>query len=132
MKTKLRIGIRCLLMEIASTLPSGLPNQSGLAELLFAGMGLRNGMSMIQLASILPGVSVLRFRINLSRVLAVPELSIWYFDQLESFEERFLQVMGGCEVQTLTKIPAAVSFPGKSSHQRRPDELPAMPVAAGY
>lgn len=128
----LRMDTLRLLIEMEETLPTGSPKPTELAELLVAGIGLRNGFSMLQLTAILPDLSVLRFRLSFSRALADPALSIWYFDQLEFFNERFLQLMQGCDVKPLARFPTAASFLSQGSRQKRTYDMPAMPVAGVY
>lgn len=89
MTQPLRIAVALLGHDISRALPSGHPKAAELTELLLAGLALRHGVSMPRIATFLPEMSALKFRIAVSKALSDPDTSAWYFENLEAFSERF-------------------------------------------
>lgn len=132
MNTTLRMEARSLLRDIAATLPADLKSQPDLPELLVAGIGLRNGLSMLELNSILHNMSTVRFRLGLAKALSDTAVSVWYFNQLESFDKRFQNIMRERRGHALERVPAEAHSPQRSMHPYQTRALPAMPVAAVF
>ncbi len=84
-----RIAVTILGHDISRNLPSGHPMALELTELILAGLALRHGCSMLQIATFLPGMSSAKFRVRLTKALSDTDTSVWYFQILEEFSERF-------------------------------------------
>ena len=125
-------NIRLLKSDIAASLPEKSRQQADIPALLIAGIGLRGGCSMLHLSSVLPGMSIVRFRLGLSRLLSDAELSIWYFEQLEAFNDRVIKVMEESRSLTLGKLPVAAPSSGQTHSKPEPHKLPVMPVACAF
>ena len=89
MKPSLQLSISSLIADISRGLSFESPHSAELPELLLAGLALRRGIPPSQVRTLLPQMSALRCRLGLSRALTHPNVSVWYFANLEIHEPRF-------------------------------------------
>lgn len=119
----LRIAVAALRHDISRNLPSGHSRVPEPTELLLAGLALRHGFSMLRIATFVPGMSALKFRVRVSKVLSDPDTSAWYFENLDAFSGRFLDLWKS------HGNPSTDMFGRR--HQDGLRHLPMMPVCHG-
>lgn len=92
MNEPLRIAVATLHHDISRNLPSDHSMALELTELLFTGLALLHGFSMLWIGTFVPGMSALKFRVRVSKALSDPDTSAWYFETLDAFSGRFLDL----------------------------------------
>jgi hypothetical protein len=128
MSKSLRVAVAALGHDISRDLPPGNSMSAELTELLLTGLALQHRVPMLRIATLLRGMSALKFRLGISRALSDPDTSVWYFERLESFSERFRLLLKIDENQS-----AALAVNHQPNHPGAAGEpslqyLPVMPV----
>lgn len=114
-----------LMEEMSPSLRTDRALCADLPDLLLAGLAIEQGVGMRRIASFLPRMDVRRFQAGLSKVMAHPELSVWYFNSLDRLQRDFRARGDGDGARFENRLPKAAGHAGVSLRKL----VPPMPVA---